>query len=37
MIHPETGALWNKENGRNGGDEINLYLLTDEVDVRCCE
>ena len=26
MVHPETGALWNNENGPNGGDEINLIL-----------
>jgi len=26
MIHPLTGALWNNENGPNGGDEINIIL-----------
>jgi glucose/arabinose dehydrogenase len=26
MVHPETGALWNNENGANGGDEINVIL-----------
>ena len=26
MVHPETGALWNNENGPNGGDEINVIL-----------
>ena len=26
MIHPETGVLWNNENGPNGGDEINIIL-----------
>jgi glucose/arabinose dehydrogenase len=26
IIHPETGALWNHENGPNGGDEINVIL-----------
>ena len=26
IIHPETGALWNNENGPNGGDEINIIL-----------
>jgi len=26
MVHPETGALWNNENGPNGGDEINIIL-----------
>jgi len=25
-IHPETGAIYNSENGPNGGDEINLIL-----------
>src|SRR5690606_5552299 len=23
-VHPDTGALWQAENGPNGGDEINL-------------
>jgi glucose/arabinose dehydrogenase len=26
MFHPETGSLWNNENGPNGGDEINIIL-----------
>ena len=26
MVHPETGTLWNHENGPNGGDEINIIL-----------
>ncbi len=26
MVHPGTGALWNNENGPNGGDEINIIL-----------
>ena len=26
VVHPETGALWNNENGPNGGDEINVIL-----------
>jgi aldose sugar dehydrogenase len=26
IIHPETGALWNHENGPNGGDKINIIL-----------
>jgi glucose/arabinose dehydrogenase len=26
IVHPETGALWNNENGPNGGDEINIIL-----------
>jgi len=26
MVHPVTGALWNNENGPNGGDEINTIL-----------
>ena len=26
MVHPITGALWNNENGPNGGDEINIIL-----------
>jgi glucose/arabinose dehydrogenase len=26
IVHPETGALWNHENGPNGGDEINIVL-----------
>lgn len=26
MFHPQTGALWNNENGPNGGDEINIIL-----------
>jgi glucose/arabinose dehydrogenase len=24
IVHPETGALWNHENGPNGGDEVNV-------------
>ncbi len=24
IVHPETGELWNHENGPNGGDEINI-------------
>jgi len=26
MVDPVTGALWNNENGPNGGDEINIIL-----------
>jgi aldose sugar dehydrogenase len=26
IVHPETGAIWNNENGPNGGDEINIVL-----------
>ena len=26
IVHPETGALWNHENGPNGGDKINVIL-----------
>jgi glucose/arabinose dehydrogenase len=26
VVHPETGALWNNENGPNGGDEINIII-----------
>ena len=26
IVHPETGAMWNNENGPNGGDEINIIL-----------
>jgi len=26
IVHPVTGALWNTENGPNGGDEINVVL-----------
>jgi glucose/arabinose dehydrogenase len=26
IVHPETGAVWNNENGPNGGDEINIIL-----------
>ncbi len=26
IVHPETGAIWNNENGPNGGDEINIIL-----------
>jgi len=26
IVHPETGAVWNSENGPNGGDEINVIL-----------
>jgi aldose sugar dehydrogenase len=26
IVHPETGALWQNENGPNGGDEINIIL-----------
>jgi aldose sugar dehydrogenase len=25
-VHPETGALWSTENGRQGGDEVNVIL-----------
>jgi glucose/arabinose dehydrogenase len=25
-IHPETGALWESENGPQGGDEVNILL-----------
>jgi glucose/arabinose dehydrogenase len=24
IVHPETGEIWNSENGPNGGDEINI-------------
>jgi glucose/arabinose dehydrogenase len=24
IVHPETGAIWNNENGPQGGDEINI-------------
>jgi len=26
IVHPETGVIWNNENGPNGGDEINVIL-----------
>ena len=26
IVHPETGVIWNHENGPNGGDEINILL-----------
>jgi glucose/arabinose dehydrogenase len=26
IVHPDTGVLWNNENGPNGGDEINIIL-----------
>jgi glucose/arabinose dehydrogenase len=26
IVHPETGVIWNNENGPNGGDEINIVL-----------
>ena len=26
ILHPQTGDLWNHENGPNGGDEINVIL-----------
>ena len=26
IVHPETGAVWNSENGPNGGDEINVIV-----------
>ncbi len=26
ILHPETGELWQHENGPNGGDEINIIL-----------
>ena len=26
IVHPESGAIWNHENGPNGGDEINIIL-----------
>jgi len=25
-VHPETGAVWSTENGRMGGDEVNVIL-----------
>ena len=26
IVHPESGAIWNHENGPNGGDEINVIV-----------
>jgi len=26
IVHPESGALWQHENGPNGGDELNILL-----------
>lgn len=26
IVHPETGAIWQHENGPNGGDEVNIIL-----------
>ncbi|MDA1095128.1 MAG: PQQ-dependent sugar dehydrogenase [Acidobacteria bacterium] len=26
IVHPQTGEIWNHENGPNGGDEINIIL-----------
>jgi glucose/arabinose dehydrogenase len=26
IVHPGSGAIWNNENGPNGGDEINIIL-----------
>jgi len=26
MLHPETGEMWQHENGPNGGDEINILM-----------
>lgn len=26
IVHPETGMIWNNENGPDGGDEINILL-----------
>lgn len=26
ILHPESGEIWNHENGPNGGDEINIIL-----------
>ena len=26
IVHPETGAIWNHENGPNGGDKINIIV-----------
>ena len=26
IVHPVTGAIWNNENGPNGGDEVNIIL-----------
>lgn len=26
VVHPETGVLWNSENGPNGGDEVNIIV-----------
>jgi glucose/arabinose dehydrogenase len=26
ILHPQTGEIWNHENGPNGGDEINIIL-----------
>jgi glucose/arabinose dehydrogenase len=27
IVHPETGAIWQHENGPNGGDEINIIVV----------
>jgi glucose/arabinose dehydrogenase len=26
IVHPDTGGVWNNENGPNGGDEINIIM-----------
>ena len=26
IVHPQTGVIWNNENGPNGGDEVNIIL-----------
>src|SRR5262245_52283683 len=26
MVHPDTGAIWEDEDGPNGGDEVNILL-----------
>ena len=31
IVHPVTGALWNTENGPNGGDEINIVQRRQEL------
>ena len=26
IVHPQSGVIWNNENGPNGGDEVNIIL-----------
>ena len=35
VVHPETGAIWENEDGPNGGDEINILQARKELRMAC--